>query len=60
MKMAAHEMMPTGYHALKRRGDLVWIGRLGAPIEDADCDEIVLSPADYERVRAALEQESKP
>jgi len=29
---------------------VVWSGRLGAPIEDAACDEIQMNPQDYGRL----------
>lgn len=47
------QLMMPGFHALKRRGELVWVGPLGAPIEDADCDTIILHPDDAARFGSA-------
>jgi hypothetical protein len=35
------------------RGAVVYIGKLGDPIEDAECDTVMLHPHDYAREIAA-------
>jgi hypothetical protein len=47
--LRASRIIPKGYHVLKRRGQVVWVGPIGAPIEDADCDCIVMHPDDWDR-----------
>jgi hypothetical protein len=43
--------------ALWKNGEVVYIGKLGDPVEDAECDTVMLHPADY----ACLgETDSKP
>lgn len=43
--------IPTGRVALQRKGKIVWVGPLGAPWEDADCDTIIVSAADYAEIK---------
>ncbi len=47
--------VPPGVHVLWRKGEVVWSGPIGAPIEDADCDTIQVNPRDYERIKAAVD-----
>ena len=55
MMIVASLMMPKGRHALLRDGQVIWVGPVGSPIEDVDCDTIIFSPEDYERVKAERE-----
>jgi len=55
LSVQSHDLMPAGTQALKRNGRLVWIGPLGAPIEDADFDTIIVSSADFERFKARFD-----
>jgi hypothetical protein len=48
--------VPHGFHVLWRGGRPVWVGRIGAPIEDAEFDKITVNPADYERIKAQTSQ----
>ncbi len=48
--------VPVGTQSLLKRGRVVWTGALGAPIEDAECDEIQLNPEDYRRLLEAKPQ----
>lgn len=44
-------MLP-GRVALKRRGvGIVWVGPLGWPWEDVECDTVVVHPDDYAAVK---------
>jgi hypothetical protein len=54
MRIEMRDLIPQGMHALVRNGDIVWMGPLGAPIEDAECDLILVSPDDYERIKAVV------
>ena len=49
----------VGTQALLKRRNVVWTGHLGAPIDDAGCDEIELNPIDYARLLAELRQHAK-
>jgi hypothetical protein len=53
MVIESNDMIPPGKHVLWRNGKPVWMGSLGAPIEDVECDKIQVNPADYERIKAA-------
>jgi hypothetical protein len=52
--MRASKAMLPGYHALVRRGKVVWLGRIGAPIEDVECDCVILHPKDWDACVAAF------
>lgn len=45
---AAHSLVPKGKQVLLNRGTPVLCVEIGAPIEDAECDEIWLHPDDYD------------
>lgn len=51
LKVTSSGMILTGHVALKRSGKVVWVGPIGMPLEDAVCDEIIVSPTDYERIK---------
>jgi len=44
-------LVPPGKLILCRNGMPVWAGSIGAPIEDVECDKMIVSPSDYDRVR---------
>lgn len=44
----AAKTLPKGHQLLWNRGTPVLCVPIGAPIEDAECDEIWLHPDDYE------------
>jgi hypothetical protein len=46
-------MLP-GYCALMRAGQVIWVGKLGAPIEDVEFDGVIVHPDDYQRIKAAF------
>lgn len=52
-------LLQVGTHVLTRKGVPIWMGRLGAPIEDVDCDGVTVHPQDYERILRALQQDEK-
>jgi hypothetical protein len=52
----SNPLVPHGFHVLWRGGRPVWVGRIGAPIEDAEFDKITVNPADYERIKAQTSQ----
>jgi hypothetical protein len=51
IKLIPNALMPRGRQALVRGAKLVWIGPLGAPIEDAEFDGIILHPDHIEEIR---------
>ncbi len=55
MFFQASDLVPEGMHLLWKNGRPVYCGRIGEPIEDADCDEIWLHPSDYERLQNRIE-----
>jgi hypothetical protein len=50
LKIEVSPVVPEGSIALWKDGGVVYIGKLGDPIEDAECDTVMLHPADYERL----------
>ena len=48
------DLLPVGKIALVRDRQLVWIGPLGSPIEDAEFDTVLLNPADIERLKDSV------
>jgi hypothetical protein len=46
-------MLP-GHAIWKRRGEPVWMGRLGQPVEDVDYDEIVLHWTDIAKIEGGV------
>jgi hypothetical protein len=53
-RIVASNSVAPGTVALRRGGKIVWTGALSAPIEDAEYDEVLLNPADYQRMVEAL------
>ncbi len=43
-------LIPVGHQALFRDGNVVYVGLLSDPIEDAEFDGVMLNPADYDRL----------
>lgn len=54
MKVEMNKHMLPGVMALTRNREIVWIGRVGSPPEDAICDGMILSREDYERILARI------
>ena len=54
MKIESNTNVLPGFMALKRSGQVVWVGRLGSPIEDAVCDGMIVSREDYDRLLPRL------
>jgi hypothetical protein len=50
LKIEVSSVVPKGSLALWKNGEAVYIGKLGDPIEDAECDTVILHPADYARL----------
>jgi hypothetical protein len=50
LKIEVSPVVPEGSIALWKDGEVVYIGKLGDQIEDAECDTVMLHPADYERL----------
>jgi hypothetical protein len=51
-------LLLRGYQALRSKGRIVWTGPVGAPIEDAVCDTIIMHPDDAARLRQRLSEEN--
>ena len=58
-KISVSPYVPLGYHALRKRGHVVWGGKIGLPIEDVDFDEIVFCREDYERFKVSMDERYK-
>lgn len=50
----SRSLLPAGKIALVRDGQVVWIGPLGSPIEDAEFDTVLMNPADIERLKDSV------
>ena len=50
LKVEVSPVVPKGSIALCKNGEVVYIGKLGDPIEDAECDTVMLHPVDYARL----------
>ena len=50
MRIRASDLMPNDRRALFRHGRLVAVVERGAAIEDAEIDELVVSPKDYDEI----------
>lgn len=49
-RLALSPILPDGYMALMLRGRVVFLGLTTEPVEDVECDELVLSPGDHAKV----------
>ena len=49
LKIEVSPVVPEGNMALWKNGELIYIGKLGDPVEDAECDTVMLHPDDYAR-----------
>jgi len=47
----ASEFVSEGMLVLWQGDAVIWVGPLGAPIEDVECDRVTLNPKDYARIR---------
>jgi hypothetical protein len=54
MVIRASKYLQPGRVALEREGKIVWVGRLGDPIEDAVCDVMIVSEVDYQRIKRQI------
>ncbi|MBN9236057.1 hypothetical protein [Mesorhizobium hungaricum] len=52
IRLSCSEIMPDDCMALTRNGKIVWVGKFGSPIEDADFDGMILAPSKYALFRA--------
>ena len=50
LKIKTNPLVPKGSMTLWKNGEVVYIGKLGDPVEDAECDTIMLHPTDYARL----------
>jgi hypothetical protein len=50
MRVISDDYMLEGYQVLVRDDEVVWMGQLGMPIEDAVFDTMILHPNDYVRI----------
>ncbi len=46
-------LVPDGRQVLTRAGRVVYVGATGDPIEDAEFDGMILSPADFAKLKDA-------
>ena len=51
MVIIENEYLLPGQVALKRQGKIVWVGPLGAPWEDVECDTMIVSAPDYAAIK---------
>jgi hypothetical protein len=58
LQIEASPLVLKGRIVLWKQGAVVYMGKLGDPIEDAECDTVMLHPADYARLGEA-ERRSK-
>jgi hypothetical protein len=49
MRFLTHENLPPGLIVLFKNGHAIWAGPINSPIEDVDCDTIMLNPIDAKR-----------
>lgn len=56
IRFEPRDLLPVGKVALVRDRQIVWIGSLGSPFEDAEFDTVLLNPLDIERVAAGVEK----
>jgi hypothetical protein len=56
MMIQANSNVLPGHQVLWRKGCVVWMGPIGAPIEDADIDKITVHPSDYEKISRSVAQ----
>jgi len=54
VKVRQSPYLLLGRVALMRNGEVVWCGLLSAPWDDVDCDEIVVSGADYDEIKKRI------
>lgn len=46
IRIIENDKMLPGFHVLMRNGRVIWLGRLGAPIEHVELDTIIMHPTD--------------
>lgn len=53
LRIRSHRYLTPGQIALERGGQIVWVGRLGMPIEDLNTDgaTLLVSDADYDDIK---------
>lgn len=47
----SHFFLTPGQIALERNGQIVWVGKLGDPIEDAEFTTLLVCETDYEDIK---------
>lgn len=55
MQIETHAYCPKGSFALWRNGQVVWMGPVGSPICDVECDKITMHADDHDRLMQAVE-----
>ena len=56
INIQSRDLLPAGKIGLVKNGQLVWIGAISSPIEDAEFDTVLLNPADVERLKASADK----
>lgn len=54
MKIRSHFFLTPGQIALEREGKIVWVGKLGDPIEDAEFTTLLVCDTDYEDIKRQI------
>lgn len=54
MNVVENKYLPPNSVVLKRDGEVVWAGNLSDPWDDVECDTVVVSPADFARIKTAI------
>lgn len=55
MKIVQSEHLPRDKWVLMRDGNVVAVVARGAPIEDADCDAVLMCRADYDEIACEIQ-----
>ena len=56
MKIQSSNMIPKGKHALTKNGKVVFFGTIGDPIENIDCDGVIMHPDEVAALNAELDR----
>ena len=54
VRISGSNKISEGVCALVRNGKVIFVGKLGDPIEDVEFDGLILSVADYERAKKEI------
>jgi hypothetical protein len=55
IRILESDSVARGYQTLLRGDRVVWCGKLGAPIEDAEFDGVVLNSVDFLKLKEATD-----